>query len=244
MTDVPNASVLQAIKATLPIREGRSKKIWQNTNDTCIIELKPTLHSFTFNRDAVIDGTERLRLDFFELICGFLKLNGINHSFVNRIDERTYLSRYCTEPPIEVIVKNYATGSTTTLYPSLFPELHKFNQPVVKFDFRKDPQDIPIPEDYLRELALPSRLFRKTALEVNNVISSRLPQFSVVDFCLIFGQTSNGEWVITSEISPDSMRIRDIDNNSYDKDLFRRGDSDTIIFNRWQTLINTLRRIA
>ncbi len=231
---------ISEIKKRPPVREGRSKRVWRIDNDLCLVELKPTLRSFTFAREETVPGTDVLRMSFFAYACGVLSRVGIQHAFRYRIDERSYASRFCEEPPVEVIVKNYAVGSTQVLYPGLFESGMKFSFPVVKFDFRAEPQDLPLPDDYLRELGLPAGAFRETALQVNRALASALPQFNIIDFCLIYGRASDGSWLITSELSPDSMRIRNAAGDSYDKDLFRHGEPEDLLRSRWQELVERI----
>lgn len=231
--------MLSRLKRTQPEREGHSKKLWRIDASTYAVELKPTLRSYTFAREAVLRGTEVIRLDFFERSCHLFQQAGLSHAFISRLDERTYASRVCKEPPIEVILKNAAVGSTQTLYPGLFPTGTRFSAPVVKFDFRRDPQDLPLPDDYLRELGLPAADFRKVAITVNDVLRRALPDYLIVDFCLVFGLDDQGQWRITSEVSPDSMRLTNLSGDSFDKDLFRTGATD-LIQTRWRTVADAL----
>ena len=156
--------------------------------------------------------------------------------------QHLYWRILATSSPIEVILKNYAIGSTLTLYPGLFAPRTKFSKPIVKFDFRIDPQDLPLPDDYVRELGLPVDWFRETAHKVNEILIAALPSFAIIDFCLIFGRDCTGEWRITSELSPDSMRIQNASGESFDKDLFRRGENTELLSSRWRLLSDELRK--
>ncbi|WP_242905043.1 phosphoribosylaminoimidazolesuccinocarboxamide synthase [Actinomadura terrae] len=219
---------------------GHSKKIWKITDGDCYVQLVPSLSSFTFDRHELMGGTDALRLDFYERAAARLAGKGVQTAFLRRVDATSYLARYVTGPPFEVIVKNYAVGSTVRKYPGLFNENEPLPRPVVKFDYRIDPEDQPIGEDYLRALGLPVEGFRANALAVNRELRDWLAPLELWDFCLIFGLTEAGQPVITSEISPDCMRLRRSNGSSLDKDLFRQGASAEQIITEWRKLIDEL----
>lgn len=69
------------------------------------------------------------------------------------------------------------------------------------------------------------------------------PSLVLLDFCIILGHRRNGELCVTSEISPDSMRIRTRDSRSMDKDLFRRGKTAEQIIVSWTKLIELVQHV-
>lgn len=223
------------------ICEGRSKRLYRVDDEHCLIELVPTLDSFTFNRHEVVEGTDSLRLDFYELVVGRLHDAGIPTCFVERTGHNTYLAKYCRANPFEVIVKNYATGSTTRKYPGLFVEMAPFHPPVVKFDYRIDPEDQPIADDYLRAAGHEPDKLKWYAQTVNSLLRGWLAPLVLVDVCFTVGETQTGDLVLMSEISPDCMRLRSQDGQSWDKDLFRQGASHEEIVARWTALIDLLK---
>jgi phosphoribosylaminoimidazole-succinocarboxamide synthase len=232
--------------ATLPTGRpditGRSKKVWLVEPDRCVVEMIPSLSSFTYDRDELMDGTAELRLDFFEYVSGVLAGAGVHTVFRERLGPVTYLADYRPSVPFEVIVKNRATGSTIRKYPGLFQEGQVFDDPVVKFDYRTDPEDQPIGEDYLRVVGVDVEAYRRLALDCNRVLRDLLSPLELWDFCLIIAPDTERGLVINSEISPDCMRLRRADGESYDKDLFRRGASREQIIERWTELMGLVRR--
>ncbi|WP_229400818.1 phosphoribosylaminoimidazolesuccinocarboxamide synthase [Micromonospora okii] len=221
---------------------GRSKKVWLVEPDRCVVEMIPSLRSFTHDRDELMDGTAELRLDFFEYVSGVLAEAGVHTVFRERLGPITYLADYRPAVPFEVIVKNRATGSTMRKYPGLFEEGHAFEPPVVKFDYRTDPEDQPIGEDYLRVTGVDVEAYRRLALECNAVLRGLLAPLDLWDFCLVVAPDERHGLVINSEISPDCMRLRRADGEPYDKDLFRRGASREQIIERWTELMRLVRR--
>jgi phosphoribosylaminoimidazole-succinocarboxamide synthase len=223
-----------------PIVVGRSKRIFGLRDNLCVVELIPSLRSFTFDREEMVDGTDRLRLDFYEMAARQLEVAGVKTAFRMRLSATRYIASLCEPSPFETIVKNVAVGSTLRKYPGLFVEGHRFTPPVVKFDFRTEPEDQPISADYLDAVGWPSERMRRIALETNQVLQKWLSPYMLWDFCLVIGRATDGQLTIVSEISPDCMRLRDEMNRPLDKDLFRLGGSGALIRRIWTNLVSGL----
>jgi len=227
-----------------PDLEGRSKHVFRVGRNRCLIRMIPTLDSHSYNRHEHFEGTDSLRLDFFEMASGFLESRGIHTVLRRRVGPEVYLAEFLESPPFEVIVKNYAHGSTLRKYPSLFRKGHRFKRPVVRFDFRVDPEDQPLPDDYVRELGHDPIAIKKLALRINAALQDWLRPNVLVDFCIMVSRGRRGRYVVLSEISPDCMRIRSRSGGSLDKDLFRRGSSRKSLIAAWSRLITSLRPVA
>ena len=74
------------------------------------------------------------------------------------------------------------------------------------------------------------RLIKQYARETNAVVSDLFKKIGIVlvDFKIEFGTTADGKVVVADEISPDGCRLRNADDESMDKDLFRKGEGDII----------------
>jgi phosphoribosylaminoimidazole-succinocarboxamide synthase len=153
---------------------------------------RPGLRSYTHDRDELIPETARLRLDFYELAAARLADNGVRTVFEERLSATSCRAAYVPAPPFEVIVKNTATGSTVRKYPGLFPEGHRFHPPVVKFDYRVDPEDQPIGEDHLRATGCDVEAFREVALDCNAGLRAWPAPLDLWDFCLVIGVDGEG----------------------------------------------------
>lgn len=88
-----------------PIMEGRSKRVFSYKENLVLVELIPTLTSFTYDRHEYVEGTDVLRLDFYEKAVEVLKEKNIKTAFVERVGSNRYIAELCTNPPFEVIVK-------------------------------------------------------------------------------------------------------------------------------------------
>ncbi|MFF8035466.1 MULTISPECIES: phosphoribosylaminoimidazolesuccinocarboxamide synthase [unclassified Streptomyces] len=237
---MPDEQLLALRESRDPDIVGKSKKLWRLADGHCLIELIPSLRSFTYTRDEMVTDTGPLRLDFYERAAARLAADGVRTAFVRRISPICYLARYCPAPPFEVVVKNRAVGSTLVKYPGLFEPEQKLPRPVVKFDYRTDPEDQPIAEDYLRALGIEVDELARLARTVNDSLISWLDPFEVWDFCLIFGTAPDGRPVLISEVSQDCMRLRHADGSSLDKDLFRKGAGHQEIVSAWRRLLDEL----
>lgn len=233
--------VPELTKTVEPDIVGRSKRLWLLPHGQCLVQIIPSLRSFTYQRDEIVERTGPLRLDFYEKAAARIVAAGVPCAFRERVSEDCYLADYRPGAPFEVIVKNRATGSTTRKYPGLFEDGARLPRPVVKFDYRCDPEDQPIGEDYLRVLGLPVDEMRERALAVNDVLRSWLRPLDVWDFCLIFGEAEDGEPTVISEISQDCMRVRHEDGSPLDKDLFRGGVEGDEIVNQWSRILDVIK---
>lgn len=232
-------AVEQALAAG-PLIRGRSKEIYAIDEDRYLVRLVPTLDSFTFDRHELVPGTAELRLDFYERAAARLEDAGVATAFEERAGPDLYVSRRCSNPPFEVIVKRFAYGSTLRKYPGLFSEGHAFAAPVVKFDYRTDPEDQPIASDYLRECGEDPAALHDLAVRGADALSAWLSPRVLVDICFVFGRDAEGRYRITSEVSPDGMRLRSPLGQPLDKDLFRAGRTHAELLAAWRELVESL----
>ena len=133
--------------------------------------------------------------------------------------------------PIEVVVRNVAAGSIvrqTTL-----EEGRIINWPLVEYYLKDDEKDDPLlTEDRIRLMGdYPLSDLEQQAREVNAILMKTFREigFTLVDFKLEFGYTSNGDLVVSDELSPDSMRLwKEGTKERFDKDLFRKDEGDIV----------------
>jgi len=222
------------------LKEGKSKLIYRH-GEKFLVELKPTLDSFTYSKQQTLAGSECLRNKFYEKAVKILKEHSIPVIDYVKEDDRSYWSDYCYSLPFECIVKNRAVGTTLTDCPGLFYPNMPFLKPVIRFDYRSHPRDITVPRTYLENYGLDVLALEKIALEAFHILETWLVEagYSLIDICFIFGFTSDGVIKIISEISPDGMRIQKR-GESYDKDLFRQSAASSDIIRAWTELVNEI----
>ena len=132
--------------------------------------------------------------------------------------------------PIEVVVRNIADGSIVRQ--TTIPKDTVFNPPLIEFYLKDDSKNDPLlTEDRLSLMGYNNlRLIKQYARETNAVVSDLFKKIGIVlvDFKIEFGTTADGQVVVADEISPDGCRLRNADDESMDKDLFRKGEGDII----------------
>ena len=131
--------------------------------------------------------------------------------------------------PIEVVVRNVATGSIvrqTTL-----EEGTEFSNPLVEFYLKDDEKDDPLlTEDRARLMGdYPLLTLKHIASEVNVILQDIFNKIdlTLVDFKLEFGYDSERNLLLADELSPDGMRLWR-EGKSFDKDLFRKEKGDIV----------------
>lgn len=137
--------------------------------------------------------------------------------------------------PIEVIVRNIATGSLIRKYP--IADGTKLDPPIVQMDFKADEFHDPMLNDsIIKALGLATQEeideLTEKALKINEVLSEFLLEAGIilVDFKVEFGKDKNGEIILGDEISPDGCRLWDSETlDMLDKELFRKGKDNEVM---------------
>ncbi len=222
------------------MKEGRSKAIYRQGNKVTVV-LKPTLDSYTHGKSQVLPGTDILRNRFFEKAVRVLQSANIPVIGYSREGLSSYSCEYCYSIPFECIVKTRATGTTLVDSPGLFYPDMPFLYPVVRFDYRTSPRDIPAPRSYILNYGMDPNILEEYAIKAFSALELWLKNsgYELVDICFVFGFSSDGKVKIISEISPDGMRVRRM-GKSFDKDLFREGAPGDEIIRAWTRLIDDL----
>ena len=100
------------IKPTHKILEGESKIFWEVPNThIALVELKPTMYSFTYNRYGTVMGTDELRQKFWAIFGG-----SINHSLSLFAEGKHHFKNQL----IENLAEEYFLKNSNNLYISNF----------------------------------------------------------------------------------------------------------------------------
>jgi len=210
--------------------EGKGKKLFfTDYEDMLISEFKDDLTAFNAEKKSSEAGKGELNnlisTELFELV----EKNGIKTHFVKKLSETDMLINKVDIIPIEVIIRNVATGSLTKRLGIENGKQLPFV--LVEFCYKNDDFGDPIINDehaLLMELASSQKeldTLKELARKVNKIL---LPFFDerglrLIDFKLEFGKDKNGNILLGDEISPDSCRFWDKETNEkLDKDRFRQ----------------------
>ena len=210
--------------------EGKGKKLFATSNPNELIsEFKDDLTAFNAEKKGSEKGKGALNCRISTIIFELLEKNDIKTHLIKTIDDNKQLIQKCKIIPIEVIVRNIATGSLSKRLGIKDGKVLDFA--LVEFCLKDDELGDPFIND---EHCLLLNLV-KDAKDIDNIkniarkINQILKEFfdnkdlKLVDFKIELGYNSQNELVLADEISPDSCRFWDkYTNEKLDKDRFRQ----------------------
>ncbi|KPK25806.1 MAG: phosphoribosylaminoimidazole-succinocarboxamide synthase [Nitrospira bacterium SG8_3] len=208
--------------------EGKAKKIFLTEKDDEVIQyFKDDATAFNAQKRGTILEKGVVNNKISSTLFPYLAEAGIPSHFIQQLNDREMLTRRVKIIPVEVVVRNRATGSIVKRLG--LEEGLIIDPPLIEFFYKDDSLGDPlITEDHIRllKLATPSQLeeLRRQALKINEVLQPFFQKrgMMLVDFKLEFGLW-NGQIILADEISPDTCRFWDIQTGErMDKDRFRK----------------------
>lgn len=223
------------MKDTL-LYEGKAKKVYKAADrpGQLVLSYKNAATAFNGEKEATFSGRGRLNNEISSLIFPRLKKRGVESHFIERLNETEQLVHQTTIIPVEVVVRNLATGSITRRLG--FPEKTTFTTPLLELFYKNDELGDPLINDahalLLTDLTAEElEEIKNKALEINQQLQHLFAAMNItlVDFKLEFGRMADGRLVLADEISPDTCRLWDkTTQEKLDKDVFRQGTGDLI----------------
>jgi len=214
------------------IYEGKAKKLFAHEDNDKIIQFfKDDATAFNKKKHEIISEKGILNNLISEYIFKYLKDNGVDNHFIERLNNREQLIKKVEIIPVEVIIRNIATG---TLSKRLgVKEGLKLNRPLVEFTLKNDELDDPIlSEEHIDILGYASNKeindVKNQGLIINALLSDLFASINIklVDFKIEFGRINENKItkiILADEISPDSCRLWDKSSSEkLDKDRFRK----------------------
>ena len=226
--------------------EGKAKSVYGTENpDEVIMEFRDDMTAGDGARHETMGKKGFYNSIITSKIFEILEENGIKTQFLELIKPGTLKTLKLNMIPIEVIVRNRATGSLVRTYP--FEDGTILNPPIVQMDYKDDDFHDPMLNETIAEalnLATKEELetLKSLALKINQVLSKMFEVIGIilVDFKVEFGKDSEGNIVLGDEISPDSCRLWDSETlDMLDKELFRQGHDDKVM-NAYEEIYNRL----
>ncbi|WP_028951141.1 phosphoribosylaminoimidazolesuccinocarboxamide synthase [Sulfurihydrogenibium subterraneum] len=217
--------------------EGKAKIVYQTEDpDKVVIYFKDEATAFNAQKKDVIEGKGILNNKISSIFFQILEKNGIPTHFVKQLSDREMLAYKTKIIPVEVVVRNLATGSIVKRLG--IPEKTPFNPPLIEFYLKNDQLGDPIIcYEHILALNLANdqdiKTIKDLAFKVNQVLKELLIKHDIilVDFKLEFGKKSDGTIVVADEISPDTCRFWDAKTGErMDKDRFRLNLGDLAKF--------------
>lgn len=210
--------------------EGKGKKLYATDNDLQIIsEFKDDLTAFNAQKKGNEKGKGSLNCQISTVAFKLLEQNGIKTHFIESLDENSMLCKKVKIIPLEVVVRNVATGSLTKRLG--IDEGRKLDFPIVEFYYKNDELNDPLVNDeHCKIMGIidsdeTADFLKTTARKINSVLVEFFAKANLrlIDFKVEFGRDENGEILLADEISPDGCRLWDKNSNKkMDKDIFRQ----------------------
>ncbi|STO97626.1 phosphoribosylaminoimidazolesuccinocarboxamide synthase [Helicobacter canis] len=214
--------------------EGKGKKLFATENPNEVIaEFKDDLTAFNAQKRSSEDGKGALNCLISSILFNLLAQKGIKSHFIQFLSSTTMLCQKVQIIPIEVVVRNIATGSLSKRLGIEDGLVLPFT--LVEFYYKDDALNDPIINDeHCKILGIVDdendlSFLRDQARKINAILRDFFDQrgLKLVDFKLEFGRNAQGEIILADEISPDSCRLWDKQTNQkLDKDRFRQDLGD------------------
>ena len=226
------------------ILHGKVKTVFGTSEpDKVLIQYEDKVTAGNGKKMDFPQGKGKVCMEISELLFQTLEKYGISTHYISTIPERIMSCKKVDIIPIEVVVRNVATGSIVRQ--TTIKEGTEFGWPLVEWYLKDDEKDDPLlTEDRIRLMGdYPLRDMEQTAREVNGIMSKIFREIglTLVDFKLEFGYDSGQNLLLADELSPDGMRLWK-EGKSFDKDLFRKGKGD--IVESYKYILTELRKLS
>ena len=215
---------------------GKVKSVYTTSNDDeVIIEFRDDITAGDGERKEVMSKKGSYNAVISSKIFKVLEDEGVETQFIDLPETNVMLAKKLEMIPIEVIVRNIATGSLVRKYP--ISEGTELNPPIVQMDFKDDEYHDPMLNDSLiKALGIASQeeidILTSKALKINEILTEFFADVGIilVDFKVEFGKDGEGNILLGDEISPDGCRLWDSETlEMLDKELFRKGKDSEVM---------------
>ncbi|MGH3086472.1 MAG: phosphoribosylaminoimidazolesuccinocarboxamide synthase [Rubrobacteraceae bacterium] len=207
--------------------EGKAKKVFGTDEENILLHrYKDDATAFNAQKRGSWEGKGKTNATMSAALFAYLEQNGVPTHFIEQTDETSIKTKKLTMLPVEVVVRNIATGSIKRLLG--FEEGRKFKAPIIELCYKDDDLGDPLVNwHHLRELGVSDEdleFCEELGLKVNQVLAPFFDERGIilVDFKIEAGKDENGNLMLADEISPDTCRFWDKETNEkLDKDRFR-----------------------
>lgn len=218
------------------INSGKVKSVFTTENeDEVIIEFRDDMTAGDGARKEVMDKKGAYNAIISSKIFKVLEENGVETQFIDLPEPNVMVAKKLEMIPIEVIVRNIATGSLVRNYP--IEDGKRLDPPIVQMDYKDDEYHDPmLNRSLIRALGIATdeevEILIEKALKINEVLVKLFADAGIilVDFKVEFGKDKDGNILLGDEISPDGCRLWDSETlEMLDKELFRKGKDDEVM---------------
>ena len=218
------------------INSGKLKSVYNSTDeDKVIIEFRDDMTAGDGERKEVMDNKGAYNAVISSKIFKILEENGVETQFIDLPEPNVMIAKKLEMIPIEVIVRNIATGSLVRKYP--INDGTKLEPPIVQMDFKDDEYHDPMLNDsIIKALGIATQeeidILTEKALKINEILTKFFKDAGIilVDYKVEFGKDKDGTILLGDEISPDGCRLWDAETlEMLDKELFRKGKDNEVM---------------
>ena len=227
------------------ITKGKVKTLFTTSEpDVVLIQYEDKVTAGNGRKVDFPEGKGAVCCEISEILFKKLEKYGIRTHYIDRYPVAIMSCKKVDIIPIEVVIRNIATGSIVRQ--TTIEEGTKFKWPVAEFYLKDDEKDDPlltteriIMMGYNMEDIGDMELLGK---EINLILQNIFEEIglTLVDLKLEFGYDINNKLLLADELSPDSMRLWK-DGESFDKDLFRKGEGN--IVDAYQYILTELTKV-
>ena len=216
------------------VARGKAKTVYEYDDSHYLIDFRDDITAFDSVKHDIVGDKGYYNAQISAKLFELLEEKGIPTHYVRMLEPNKMLVRKVDIIPLEVIVRNIATGSIVRNYP--FKEGTVFEKPIVMLDYKDDAYHDPLMnDDMILAMGLMNEdelaKIKEIALKVNEVLKEYFESIGILlpDFKIEIGRTPEGDLVVADEISPDSCRLWDIETKkSLDKDNYRFDKGDVL----------------
>ncbi|OON99699.1 MAG: phosphoribosylaminoimidazolesuccinocarboxamide synthase [Epulopiscium sp. Nele67-Bin004] len=208
--------------------EGKAKKVYLTEKEgQYIVSYKDDATAFNGEKKGTILGKGEVNNKMSNMMCQLLEKEGIKTHYIEELNSRETLVHAVEIVPLEVIMRNVATGSFVKRFGAEDGKV--LNPPTLEFCLKDDDLGDPmINTSHILALELATaqeiEIMAHMATKINKILLSYFETVGVdlIDFKIEFGRV-NGEIILADEISPDTCRFWDKKTGEkLDKDRFRQ----------------------
>ena len=197
------------------INSGKVKSVFTTDDDNLvIIEFRDDMTAGDGERKEVMNDKGAYNAVISSKIFQVLEKNGVETQFVDLPEPNVMIAKKLEMIPIEVIVRNIATGSLVRKYP--IANGTRLEPPIVQMDFKADEYHDPMLNDsIIKALGIATQeeidVLTEKALKINEILTKFFADAGIilVDYKVEFGKDKDGNIILGDEISPDSCRLWD-----------------------------------
>lgn len=213
--------------------EGKAKIIYPTDDEQVYLTYyKDSATAFNAQKKGTITDKGKVNCAIASALLTYLEKKGIPTHFIEKVSEREMLVKAVKIIPLEVVIRNIAAGSLCR--ETGLPEGEILPQPLVEFYLKNDAlQDPLLTPDRLAllNIATPEQItqLKNLAKTINQHLIEFFQscQITLVDFKLEFGLDHQNNILLADEISPDTCRLwdtqeQDKEKRVMDKDRFRK----------------------